>query len=100
MIAYGRTYGIDYTISRCTNNYGPNQQAEKLISLCISHAQQNKKIPLHGNGSYIREWIHVEDHCAAIWKIWQKAKRGSIYNVSAQQEYSNIELSKKILQYM
>ena len=79
--AYGRTFGVDYTITRCSNNYGRNQNFISLIPLFISKIQKNEKVPLYGDGSNIRDWLYVEDHCDAIWEVFTRAKKGSIYNV-------------------
>ena len=74
--AYGATYGIDYTISRCSNNYGPHQDIEKLIPRSISLLQDDKKIQLYGKGENIRDRIHVDDHNDGVWAIFTKAKKG------------------------
>lgn len=95
--AYGRTFKIDYTISRCSNNYGANQDFEKLIPRFISLLRQNKKVPLYGDGSNIRDWLFVEDHCDAVWKIFNEAETGSIYNVGGNNEYTNLEITRMIL---
>lgn len=95
--AYGRTYKIDYTISRCSNNYGANQSHEKLIPRFISLLKQNKKVPLYGDGSNIRDWLFVEDHCDAVWTIFNEAKTGSIYNIGGNNEYTNLEITRIIL---
>jgi dTDP-glucose 4,6-dehydratase len=79
--AYGRTYGLDYTITRCSNNYGANQNFISLIPLFISKIQKNEQVPLYGDGSNIRDWLYVEDHCDAIWTVYTTAKSGGIYNV-------------------
>jgi dTDP-glucose 4,6-dehydratase len=100
VMSYGRTFGIDYTLTRCSNNYGPNQQSEKLIPLCISKIQKNEQIPLHGNGTYIRDWIYVTDHCHAVWRVFQEAKTTSLYNVGASTEKTNLEITHTILDRM
>ena len=79
--AFGRTYGIDVVISRCSNNYGPRQDTEKLIPHFIDRLIHTQKVPLYGDGANIRDWLHVSDHCDAIWTIFTKAMSGSIYNV-------------------
>lgn len=95
--AYGRTFKIDYTISRCSNNYGANQDFEKLIPRFISLLRQNKKVPLYGDGSNIRDWLFVEDHCEAVWKIFNEAETGSVYNIGGNNEYTNLEITRMIL---
>lgn len=95
--AYGRTYGINYTISRCSNNYGPNQDSEKLIPRFISLLKQGKRVPVYGNGSNVRDWLYVEDHCDAVWKIFCDAASGSTYNIWGNNEYTNLQITKMIL---
>jgi dTDP-glucose 4,6-dehydratase len=79
--AYGRTFDLDYTITRCSNNYGRNQNLISLIPLFISRIEKDEKVPLYGDGSNIRDWLYVEDHCDAIWEVFTRAKSKSIYNV-------------------
>lgn len=98
--AYGRTFGIDYTITRCSNNYGRNQNFISLIPLFISKIQKDEKVPLYGDGSNIRDWLYVEDHCDAIWEVFTRAKQGSVYNVWGNNEYTNLEITKILLEAM
>lgn len=98
--AYGRTFGLDYTITRCSNNYGPNQNFISLIPLFISKIKKGEKVPLYGDGSNIRDWLFVEDHCDAVWEVFTQAKSGSIYNVGGNNEYTNLEITKFILKAM
>lgn len=98
--AYGRTYGIDYTITRCSNNYGAHQNLISLIPLFISKIQNNEKVPLYGDGSNIRDWLYVEDHCDAIWEVFTRGNKGSIYNVGGNNEYTNLEITKILLSAM
>lgn len=95
--AYQRTYGLPVTISRSSNNYGPYQFPEKLIPLVISSALSDKPLPVYGTGLNIRDWLYVEDHCAAIDLILRKGKIGQVYNVGGRNEMRNIDLVKKIL---
>ena len=95
--AYGRTYGIDYTITRCSNNYGAYQNTISLIPLFIAKIRNNEKVPLYGDGSNIRDWLYVEDHCDAIWEVFTRARRWSLYNVGGNNEYSNLEITKILL---
>jgi dTDP-glucose 4,6-dehydratase len=97
ILAYHRTYGLDVTISRSTNNFGKYQFPEKLIPLVIEKAYTNKSIPLYGSGLNVRDWIHVDDHCSAIVKIINNGVSGEIYNVGSNNEIPNIDLVKKIL---
>jgi dTDP-glucose 4,6-dehydratase len=95
--AYYRTYGLPVAISRCSNNYGPRQHPEKFIPTVILNAMHDKPVPIYGDGLYVRDWIHVLDHCRAIDVIMHKGKAGEIYNVGADNELANIDLAKKIL---
>ena len=95
--SYFTTYNSNVIITRCTNNYGPRQFPEKLIPKTILLADQNKKIPIYGNGKNIRDWIFVEDHCDAIIDVLIKGKSGESYNISAGNEIDNITIIKKIL---
>ncbi len=98
--SYSKTYGVDLRITRCSNNYGPNQFPEKVIPLFITNLIDNKKIPLYGNGQNCREWLHVEDHCRAILKVLTNGKSGEIYNIGGGTELSNKDLTMKILNLM
>ena len=98
--SYSATYDSDVIITRCTNNYGPRQFAEKLIPKIIFLANQNKKIPIYGNGKNIRDWIFVNDHCDAISLVLFQGKPGESYNISGNNEISNITIVKKILNIM
>ena len=95
--AYHRTYGVPTTISRCSNNYGPYHFPEKLIPLMIINALHDKKLPVYGEGLNVRDWLYVEDHCAAISMILQKGKEGEVYNVGGHNEQRNIDVVKIIL---
>jgi len=99
-LAYSRTYGLDISITRCTNNYGPFQLPEKLIPKTIIRALNNMKIPIYGSGRQVRDWLYVEDHCKAIETVLRKGKRSEIYNVSAGNEKENLEVVRKILDIM
>ena len=91
--AFHRTYGIDIVISRCSNNYGPRQDSEKLIPHFIKKLLQKQKVPLYGDGGNIRDRLHVDDHCDAIWTIFTHAASGSIYNVGANNELTNKQIT-------
>ena len=97
VLAYHRTYGLDITISRCSNNFGPNQNREKLIPKTIYNAIHDIPIPIYGNGMNIRDWIYVEDHCRAVDDILRKGRNGEIYNIGCSNEISNIDIVKQIL---
>ena len=98
--SYSVTYDSDVIITRCTNNYGPRQFAEKLIPKTIILANKDKKIPIYGNGTNIRDWIYVDDHCEAISLALFNGKRGNSYNISANNEVDNLSIVKKILKIM
>jgi dTDP-glucose 4,6-dehydratase len=95
--SYMRTYDLDITTTRCVNNYGPRQFPEKFIPKIILSALFNKQIPIHGDGKAQRQWIHVADHCSAIWKILQNSSFGHVYNIPGNYEIDNLSLAKKIL---
>ena len=95
--AYQRTYGLPITISRCSNNYGPYQFPEKLIPLMIANALADKPMPVYGEGLNVRDWLYVEDHCAAIDLILEKGKVGQVYNIGGHNEMKNIDIVKRIL---
>ena len=97
ILAYHRTYKLSITISRCSNNYGPYHFPEKLIPLIIKKALANEPLPVYGNGSNVRDWLHVYDHCTAIDLIVRNGKDGEVYNVGGHNEKSNLELVKTIL---
>jgi len=98
VLAYHRTFGMNVTISRCSNNYGEYQHREKLIPKVISKAIKNEKIPLYGEGLNVRDWINVVDHCSAILTILLEGNSGEVYNVGGEYELKNISLIKMILE--
>jgi dTDP-glucose 4,6-dehydratase len=98
--AYFKTYKLNATITRCTNNYGPYQLPEKLVPKTIIRALKNLKIPVYGTGLNIRDWIYVQDHCEAIDLVLNKGEPGQTYNVAGSNEVSNIEIVKKILKQL
>jgi dTDP-glucose 4,6-dehydratase len=98
VMAFSKTHGLDTRITRCCNNYGPYQYPEKIIPLFISRLINGKKIPIYGSGSNIREWIHVDDHCAAIGLTIAKGKPGDVYNIAGNCEMSNLDLSRILLE--
>ena len=97
VLSFYKTYGLNVTISRSSNNFGLYQYHEKLIPLVIKKAMNNEYIPVYGDGKNIRDWIDVKDHVYAIDEIVLKGKEGEIYNVSSHNEYSNLEIIKFIL---
>jgi dTDP-glucose 4,6-dehydratase len=98
--AYHHTYGLPVTISNCSNNYGPYQFPEKVIPLFVTNLMEGKRVPLYGDGKNVRDWIHVDDHCAAIDAIIHNGKIGHTYVVGANSEKSNRELTMAILATM
>jgi len=94
--AYQRTYGLPITISRCSNNYGPYQFPEKLIPLMIANALADKPLPVYGEGLNVRDWLYVEDHCAAIDLILERGEMGQVYNIGGHNEMKNIDIVKLI----
>lgn len=94
--AYYHTYGLPVTTSNCSNNFGPRQNPEKFIPTVIRSCIEWKNIPVYGNGSNIRDWLYVDDHCSAIDLILQKGKLGEVYNVGGNNEWANIDIVKLI----
>ena len=98
--SYFKTYGFPTLITRCSNNYGPYQYPEKLIPLFIIRALNNEPLPLYGDGLYVRDWIHVEDHCRALLAVLEKGKEGDVYNIGARCEKKNVDIANHILQIL
>lgn len=96
-LAYRHTFGMDVVVTRCSNNYGPYQFPEKLIPLMILNALEDKALPVYGDGMQIRDWLHVEDHCAAIDVVLGKGRAGEVYNIGGNNEQYNINIVKMIL---
>lgn len=96
-IAYGRTYGMDAVVTRCSNNYGTHQFPEKLIPHCIIKAMHGEKVPVYGDGQNIRDWLHVSDHCTALALVLERGKAGEVYNIGGSNERSNLTIVRKIL---
>lgn len=99
-LAFQRTYGLPVVVTRCSNNYGPFQFPEKLIPLMILNSLNDKKLPVYGDGMNIRDWIYVIDHNKAVELVWEKGKVGDVYNIGADQEMTNIDIIKLILNYL
>ncbi len=89
--AYNKTYALPVTISNCSNNYGPYQFPEKLIPLMILNALEGKSLPVYGDGSNVRDWLFVKDHCRAVWEIMKGGTRGQTYNIGGRCELANID---------
>jgi dTDP-glucose 4,6-dehydratase len=97
VLAYHKTYGLNVSITRCTNNFGPYQLPEKLIPKTVIRALRDLPIPVYGSGKNVRDWIYVQDHCSAIETVLEKGAAGEVYNVSAGNEVPNIDIVKKII---
>ena len=97
VMAYHRTFGLNTTISRCSNNYGPYQFPEKLIPLMINNARHDKNLPVYGQGLNVRDWLHVYDHCSGIDLVMRNGRNGEVYNIGGHNERHNIDVVKTIL---
>ena len=97
--AYYHTYGLPVLISNCSNNYGPSQHIEKLIPLMIKNIINNKPLPIYGEGENIRDWLYVEDHVEAIDLILHSGEMGSTYNIGGNNEYKNIDIVYKLIEF-
>ena len=95
--AFGHTWGLDYNITRCSNNYGEYQFPEKMIPLMINNALNDKELPIYGDGLYVRDWLYVYDHCTAVWKVLTEGKSGETYNIGGCNEKTNMEVVRIIL---
>ncbi len=99
VLAYARTYEMDFIITRSANNYGPRQYEEKLISKSIVSLQEGKKIPVHGDGSYIRDWTYVKDNVAGLLAIIDSGVKNEIYNVASENHMTNLEVVKSVIDW-
>ncbi|MBS3061387.1 MAG: dTDP-glucose 4,6-dehydratase [Candidatus Diapherotrites archaeon] len=95
--SFFETHNVPVVITRSSNNYGPNQFPEKLIPLFVTNLLVKKKVPVYGTGKNIRDWLHVEDNCRGIEAVLSKGKNGEVYNIGGENEYTNIEITKMIL---
>lgn len=100
VLAYYRTFGLPVSITRCSNNYGPYHFPEKLIPLIISRALADESLPVYGTGENVRDWLYVEDHCAAIDLVVRKGRVGEVYNIGGHNEKTNLEVVKTILKQL
>ena len=98
--SYYITYGLPVIITRCTNNFGPYQYPEKLIPLFVTNLLENKKVPVYGTGTNVRDWIYVLDHCKAVDFVLHSGAEGEIYNVGGGNEKTNIEITHRILKLL
>ena len=97
VMAFHHTHGMDTVITRCSNNYGPYQFPEKLIPLMILNAFEGEALPVYGDGLYVRDWIHVEDHCEAIDLVLAQGVTGDVYNIGGENERPNLDVVRAIL---
>jgi len=97
-LAAHRTHGMDVVVTRCSNNYGPNQFPEKVIPLFVTNLMDGKQVPLYGDGGNIRDWLHVSDHCRGIQLALEKGRSGEVYNIGGGTELSNRELTERLLE--
>ncbi|MBL8025347.1 MAG: dTDP-glucose 4,6-dehydratase [Fibrobacteres bacterium] len=98
--SYFHTFKMPVLTTRCSNNYGPLQFPEKLIPLLVTNLMDGKKIPIYGKGANVRDWLHVTDHCEAIWQVLKKGREGEIYNIGGWNEWKNIDIAHEILRLM
>ena len=96
--AYARTYGLDVRITRCSNNYGPYQFPEKVIPLFVTNLLDGGEVPLYGDGSNVRDWLHVDDHCRGIQLVVERGRAGEIYNIGGGTELTNRRLTELLLE--
>jgi dTDP-glucose 4,6-dehydratase len=97
VLSYAITFGYPVVVTRCTNNYGPYQYPEKVIPLFVTNLLDGKRVPLYGEGRNERDWLYVEDHCSAIYLLVDEGRPGEIYNIGADAQLPNIELTRRIL---
>lgn len=97
-LAYHTTFGLDVSVTRCSNNYGPRQYPEKVIPLFVSNLIDGIKVPLYGDGLNVRDWLHVDDHCQGILKVLEGGRPGEIYNIGGGTELTNYEITLKLLE--
>lgn len=98
--AYQHTYGLPVSITNCSNNYGPRQFPEKLIPLMILNALDGKNLPVYGDGQQVRDWLYVEDHCEAIWKVVTQGRAGETYNIGGGNQPPNLQIVQTICEIM
>jgi dTDP-glucose 4,6-dehydratase len=96
-LAYHRTFGLNVTVTRCSNNYGLRQFPEKMLPLFVTNLIDGQKVPLMGDGLHVREWLHVDDHCRGISLVLENGRAGEIYNIGGDTELTNIEMTHRLL---
>jgi dTDP-glucose 4,6-dehydratase len=100
VLAAVRTFGVNASITRGSNTYGPNQYPEKVLPLFVTNALDGQPLPLYGDGRQVRDWLHVDDHCAAIELVLRQGEAGEVYNVGAGEEHENVELTRLIVEQL
>ncbi len=100
VMAYHTTYGLPTIITNCSNNYGPRQDVEKMISKTITNLMNGMKVPIYGDGKQVRDWLYVQDHCEALVEVWKRGRIGRKYNIGGECEIKNIDLVRMILDRM
>ena len=98
--SYARTHGMNLSITRCSNNYGPYHFPEKLIPLFVTNLMDDKHVPLYGTGENVRDWLHVDDHCRGIAMVYTRGRAGEVYNIGGGTQSTNVEITKKLLELM
>ena len=96
--AWARTYGLDVSVTRCSNNYGPYHYPEKVIPLFVTNLLDGQKVPLYGEGANVRDWLFVDDHCRAVQLVLEQGRPGEVYNIGGGRELSNRELTEKLVE--
>jgi dTDP-glucose 4,6-dehydratase len=96
-LSYAHTFGLPVVVTRCSNNYGPYQFPEKLIPLFIANLLEDRPVPVYGDGLQVRDWVHVRDHCAGVYRVWQAGRAGQVYNIGGRCEKTNLELTDALL---
>ncbi|MGW3667831.1 dTDP-glucose 4,6-dehydratase [Streptomyces sp. NPDC005141] len=95
-LAYFRTHGLDVSVTRCSNNYGPYQHPEKFIPLAVTQLLEGRPVPVYGDGGQVREWLHVDDHCRAVHRVLTRGRAGEVYNIGAGTALANLALAHRI----
>ena len=96
-LSYFKTFKVPVIVTRASNNYGPYQFPEKLIPLMICNALEGKPLPVYGNGLQVRDWLHVADHCSAIWAVLEKGRPGEVFNIAGSASVTNLEIIRRII---
>lgn len=98
--SYWRTYGLDVSITRCSNNYGPYQHPEKMIPLFVTNLIEGEPLPLYGDGLNVRDWLHVDDHCRGVHLVLTKGDAGEVYNIGGGSEQTNLAVTERLIELL